>query len=347
VKICAEQLAGAMTSIINHSFQTNTFPCDMKKAEISPIFKKNCPMSKENYRPINILGVFSKLFESIIADQINGFMQNYFNDLLGAYRKGHGCSHVLTFAVDTWKKALDRNQHVAVIFMDLSKAFDSIPHELLVIKLKSYGFSENACLFMKSYLSDRIQRVKSKDTRSSWETTKKGIPQGSCLGPLLFNVFINDMFPHIAKSSVFNYADDNSLSVNHVDIEMANVNLVNDTNIAIEWFERNFLKANPDKFQLLLLSPFNNNDSLPTSISINDSVTLKPSLEVKLLGVNINNKLNFDNHVKVLCKKASQQLKVLYRFKNILGFEEKKLLFNTFIMACFNFCPINSLEFLQ
>jgi hypothetical protein len=311
----------------------------MKKAEVSPIFKKKCPMTKENYRPINIVSVFSKVFEAIIAEQIEQYMQMYFNDLLGAYRKGHGCSQVLTFAFDTWKKALDRNNYVVTLFMDLSRAFDSIPHELLVTKLKAYGFSENACSFMKSYLNGRQQRVKLNGVYSNWARTTKGIPQGSCLGPLLFNVFINDIFPHIMTCNIFNYADDNSLSAANENLDMAIDHLINDTNIAIQWFESNFMKINPEKFQIMFLCPFDNND-IPSEVIINDTCKIKPSSEVQLLGIKIDNKMRFDEHVRLLCKKASTQLKVLYRFKNVLGKTEKELLFNSFIMSSFNFCPV-------
>ena len=340
VKICSAGLSGSMAFIINNSFENNTFPNDMKKAEITPVFKKKCPLQKENYRPINIVGVFSKIFESIIAEQIDEYMSCYFNDMLGAYRKGHGCNHVLTFAVDTWKRALDKSECIATLFMDLSRAFDSIPHDLLIAKLMAYGFSNNACYFMSSYMKDRQQRVKLKHFRSSWLKTKKGIPQGSCLGPLLFNVFINDIFPNIVKCNIFNYADDNSLSISDVNLENAVANLIGDTNIAIQWFEENFMKVNPEKFQLMFIIPENNVKDVPLQIAVNDECILKPNMEVKLLGVTIDCKLNFDPHVKEICKKASRQLKVLFRMKSLLGRSEKKIIFETFIVSCFNFCPI-------
>ena len=340
VKLCFEELSKPFTFIVNSSFGSCTFPHDMKKAEVSPVFKKKCPMTKENYRPINIVSVFSKVFEAIIAEQIEHYMNAHFNDLLGAYRKGHGCSQVLTYAVDIWKRALDRNHYVATLFMDLSRAFDSIPHVLLITKLKAYGFSENACQFMTSYLKGRQQRVKINGTFSDWAGTTKGIPQGSCLGPLLFNVFINDIFSHIKACKIFNYADDNSLSATNEKLDIAIDHLISDTKIAIEWFQNNFMKVNPEKFQIMFISPFDTNLDMPNEITINDTCKIQPSTEVQLLGMNIDNKLNFDNHVRSLCKKASKQLKVLYRFRNVLGKKEKELLFNAFIISCFNFCPI-------
>ena len=178
IKLCANEITMSMTSIVNYAFKTHTFPCDMKISEVSPIYKKKDHMRKENYRPINLITAFSKIFESIIADQINDYMHVLFNKRLGAYRKGHGCSQMLTLAVNNWKWALDNNMYVGALLMDLSKAFDSIPHDLLICKMYAYGFSRNACDFMMSYLSYRRQRVKVKDSRSEWKMINRGIPQG-------------------------------------------------------------------------------------------------------------------------------------------------------------------------
>jgi hypothetical protein len=212
-KLSPESFSIYLSSIINNAFKSNTFPNDMKKSEVSPLYKKKDHMCKENYRPISIISVFSKVMETLIAEQITEHMNTIFDKRLGAYRQGHGCSQVLTYAVDTWKCSLDNDMFVGTLMMDLSKAFDSIPHGLLLAKLKCYGFSNDACSFVASYLLERKQRVKIKDCRSSWLTLKRGIPQGSCLGPLLFNVFVNDLFYVVENADIFNYADDNTLSV--------------------------------------------------------------------------------------------------------------------------------------
>ena len=339
VKMCSLELAQPMTRIVNNAFQSNTFPGDMKKSEIAPIFKKSDHMRKENYRPVNLITVFAKVFESIIADQINNFMTQQISKKLGAYRKGHGCSQVLTLAVNSWKWALDKNEYVGALLMDLSKAFDSIPHDLLLCKMNAYGFSQNSCEFMLSYLFQRMQRVKIKSARSEWKVMKRGIPQGSCLGPLLFNLFLNDVFFSVELCELFNYADDNTLSSSGSDIDQLIQNLLTDTNIIIQWFHQNFMKVNPDKFQLMLMKPQSKNDVLPNEIQI-DGIVIKASKSVRLLGIDIDCDLNFNGHVKKLCTKANRQLKVLYRFKNILGQKEKQILYKTFVMSTFNFCPV-------
>ncbi len=288
---------------------------------------------------VSILVVLSKVFESIIADQLINYFNPIFNVMLCAYRKRYGCEHILIKLIESWKFALYENKFAGTIMMDLSKAFDCIPHGLLIAKLKAYGLSDCACKFMSSYLSGRFQRVKIKDARSEWLPLKKGIPQGSCLGPLLFNIFINDLFCFIEKCELENYADDNSLNAIAHSIELVMEALTHDTKNALKWFDDNFMQANPGKFPFMLLKSVTCHDAVPEFICIND-VTIERQHDVKQLGITIDDKLKFDKHVQNLCKKAAKQLNVLYRFKSILDQKAKEMIYNTFILANFNYCPI-------
>ena len=275
----------------------------------------------------------------LISGQITAHMNAFFNKHLGAYRKGHGCSQVLTYAVDTWKRALDSNKIIGTLMMDLSKAFDAVPHDLLVAKLSAYGFCESSCLFLLSYLKNRKQCVKIRDIKSSWLTLKRGIPQGSCLGPLLFNIFVNDLVLNVSNATLFNYADDNTLSVCDANVDVVVELLRCDTVNTMKWFADNYMQANPDKFQVMFMKTSHSHVALPTEFKIDD-ICISTSDNVKLLGVLIDNNLNFDEHVKALCKKASSQLKVLFRFKSMIGAHEKETMYRTFIMSNFNFCPV-------
>ena len=339
VKMCAKELSIPLTSIVNNALKENAFPHDMKKAEVAPIHKKKDHLCKENYRPINVIIVLAKVIESIIAEQIQDYMSSYFNKLLGAYRKGYGCNQMLMYAIDMWKKSLDNNEVVGTLLMDLSKAFDSVPHDLLLCKLNAYGFSSNACSFIKSYLSHRQQRVKIQSHRSEWKITTRGIPQGSCLGPLLFNIYLNDIFGSVKDTHLFNYADDNTLSTSNVNVSNVVSTLISEAENCVNWFNKNCMQVNAEKFQVMFLKPFRKHIDLPMKLTVNEC-SIDVSNCVKLLGINIDANLNFDKHVNELCRKASRQLSVLTRFKSVFGKKEKMLMYNTFILSCFNFCPV-------
>ncbi len=177
-------------------------------------------MVKDNYRPISILFIFSKIFETIVADQLMQYFKYIFNDMLCVYRKKYGTKHVLIKLIDSWKCALDENKFVGTVLKDLSKAFDCIPHGLLIAKMKAYGLSNHACEYMTRYLSDRYQRVKITNEKISWMPLLKGILQGSSLSPFLFNIFINDLFHFIETCCLINYADDNTLDMISCTIEI-------------------------------------------------------------------------------------------------------------------------------
>ena len=144
--------------------------------------------------------------------------------------------------IEDWKHSLGSGNIVGTIAIDLSKAFDSLPHGLLVAKLFAYGVTLPACKLLCSYLHNRHQRVKIHDAKSDWLSIEKGVPQGSILGPLLFNIFINDIFFTNNDVTIYNYADDNCISYAH-----------NDVKRMLYWFKINSLEANLSKFQSMLL----------------------------------------------------------------------------------------------
>ena len=180
-------------------------------ADICHVYKKLDSLCKDNYRSVNLLIVFSKLFERIKAEQLAIYFENILSTRVSTYRRGYSCQHVILNLTEYWRKALDNNHNVGTIGMGLSKAFDCMPHGLLLAKLFAYGVAPNACLFISTYLKNRMQRVKIMGTSSDWATINRGVLQGSVLGPLLFNIFLNDLFYLPLNSALVNYADDNHL----------------------------------------------------------------------------------------------------------------------------------------
>ena len=230
--------------------------------------------------------------------------------------------------VETCKKTLDNKCFVGAVFMDLSKAFDCLNHELMLAKLNPYGFSKNAIQMVYSYLAGKRQQVKINGSFSSWKEMKLSVPQGSVLGPLLFNIFIDDIFHLLNETEICNYADDTTIYCSHQELREVILKLEKDTTEVSKWFEQNCMKLNEEKCHLLVLGEKETEISIKVGFSV-----IKQSKEEKLLGVVIDKKLNFKQHVKMVCTKASQKLHALVRASTYMPEEKIKIVMRAFIMS--------------
>ena len=200
------------------------------------MYKKLDPPQKENYRPVSLLPHGSKIFERIIHKQITNYVTDKLAHSITGLRKSHGTQDSLVVMLEKWKRPLDKGEYVSALFMDLSKAFDTINHDLLIAKLKAYGFSKEALKLLKSYLKNRKQKVQINNKFSSERDVIAGVPQGSIDGTLLFNLFINDLAFFIDQCTLSNYADDNNLSISGEDKELIKSVLSSDFMIVEDWF---------------------------------------------------------------------------------------------------------------
>ena len=338
IKIAFDILDEPLTKIFNRSISENKFCEEAKTAIIPPIFKKDDRTLKENYRPVSILTTFGKIFEKQLKNMVEPFVELILSVFISAYRKFYSSNNVLMKIIEDWKKHLDDGDFVGTILMDLSKAFDFVPHDLLIAKLHAYGFDMNSLIFFYSYLKRRKQCVKINNFFSDFQVMLSGVPQGSNLGPILFNIFINDLFLWIEDSDLYNFADDNTLSTFAKNIPDLIKTLENDSEKAIRWFDDNGMMANAKKFQGMILNKNGRHDELH-DFKIG-GFTIRSKDRVELLGIEIDFKLNFNNYISKICKKAGGQLNTLCRYNKFIDFDEKKTLFESFIQSNFNFCPL-------
>ena len=189
-----------LTNIINNNLLRNSFSDSAKIASVRPIFKKGERTEIGNYRLVSILNCFSKIYERFLHNQIVSFSNEFLSDFISAYRKEYSTNHVLIRLIENWKTTQDKNLFTGTVLMDLSKAFDCILHDLLIAKLHAYGLSFDAVTFL-----NRKQNVRINNIFSAFQNILSGVPQGSILGPIFFNIFLNDLFLYIKKSDLHNF----------------------------------------------------------------------------------------------------------------------------------------------
>ena len=210
IKSNSDIFTDALHSEFNRSLETSVFPLSIKLANVTPAHKKGNRSEKDNYRPVSILLNLLKVFERCIYNQIVQFFDKILSKHQCSFRKGHSTQFSLIVLLKKWKDSAHQGHVFGNLLTDLSKAFDCLPHNLLIAKLNTYGFDNNAVRFVYDYLTSRKQRTKISDVYSSWKEILSGVPQGSMLRPLLSNIDICNLFFIIKNCDIANYADDNT-----------------------------------------------------------------------------------------------------------------------------------------
>ena len=226
LKEIIENIAHVLCIIFNKSLEQGKFPSTMKLPEVVPLYKGKEHFLETNYRPISLLTTISKVLEKIVYQRIYSFLQNtgqLYNNQYG-FRESHSCEHAIGQVINGIVKGLENRVNSACMLLDLSKAFDTIEHTIMLEKLALYGIHGNALSWFKSYLSGRSLRVKCRTVSSATSQTSEeycvdyGTPQGSCLGPLIFLIFVNDLHLHLHDAECVQFADDTTLLFKHKNI---------------------------------------------------------------------------------------------------------------------------------
>ena len=321
-------------SNLNSFINTSSYPSLLKRADITPVHKKDSKSAKKNYRPVSILSSISKLYERIMFKQMSEYFENsFFSKYQFGCRKGFSAQHCLVSMLEKWKSATDNKKSFGAILTDLSQAFDCLSHDLLIAKLNAYGFSMSTLRFVHSYLKNRMQRTKINSEYSSWEEFMFGVPQRSILGPLLFNIFLCDLFLIMENIDITSYAVDNTPYTTGNSIEEVIQKLENAVKTLFQWFRYNQMKANPDKCHFLCSS------NREVSLTMENKI-IKNSKFEKLLGIKLDSKLNFNSHIHDICHKAGQKLNAISRITPYMGFAKSRLIVNAFFYSQFNYCQL-------
>ena len=210
IKAATNCIDSHLAHIINKDLKENKFSENAKTALVRPIYKKDSSKIK-NSRPVSLLNGFSKIYERFLHDSLSNFTDKELSKFVSPYRKSYSSNHVLLKLIEDWQKSLDEKNIIGAVLMVLSKAFDCIPHDLLVTKRRPYGLSVDTITFIYSYMKRSKQGVKTNDTESLFKILLSGVPQESISGPILFNIFINDLLFFINEAKLANFADDNTI----------------------------------------------------------------------------------------------------------------------------------------
>lgn len=328
VKKIIEYIAEPLTHIINNSLKNGIFPDKLKTALVVPIYKKGDPSSLENYRPISILSAFSKVFEAIMCERLISFFKfcSLLNPNQHGYIKGKSTYTAIFQFTQHILEILENKDIPMGIYLDLSKAYDCLDHDILLVKLEKYGIRGQALSWFKSYLSERPRKVvvkkEEKTEKSDVAVTNIGVPQGSILGPVLFVIYLNDLGNVKEVNNITlmtSYADDTNFIINASNWVL----LQNKTNkcmqIVEDWFYSNKQILNTEKTSLMLFKT-SSTHSASTQSTILNGKNITISQNAKFLGLHIDSNLNWDVHVTKTCEKLTStcySMIVLSKYVNI------------------------------
>ena len=235
--------------------------------------------------------------------------------------------------IEKWQRSVDGGGQAGALLTDHSKAFDCIDHELLIARLYAYGFDKNSLCFINSYLKGQKQRTKIISSYSPFAEILSGVPQGSILGPLLFNIYICDLFIENSDIDIAHYADDNTPYACSSDLDSVIFKLQKNTERIFRRFYNNNLISNAEKNHLIVSTKKN----LEIQVS---NFSIRNEDSIKFLGIHFNNDLNFDYHVNQLCKKASKKLHALARIAKYMDINKRRMLMKAFVSSQFSYCPL-------
>ena len=336
-KLCPSLLK-PLEKIFNKSLNEGVFPELMKLADICPLFKSKLDNDANNYRPISLLMTISKVLEKIVYQRTYCFIEStgqIYNSQYG-FRSQHSCESAVAELTSEIVKGLQNGMYTVALFLDLSKTFDTLEHKVLLDKMYRYGIRGSSLNWFKNYLENRKIRVKcqvassGKLEYSDYQIVNYGTPQGSCLGPLIFLIFTNDLHQHLNHCASILFADDTTLYKTHRNLNYLKWCIQDDMQMLADWFKANKLTLNLEKTICLLFQQSGSCKELEMTV---DTVTIRTSKETKFLGMWLDHHLTWSTHIQKLITKLKCNINLLKHGNRLLIPDCKRLVYFAHIQS--------------
>src|ERR1700761_201822 len=362
IKSCIEALLPPLTTLLNLCLTEGSFPSSFKHALVTPLLKKfNLPHDDlANYRPISNLRFFSKLLERLTANRLlhlNSFPS--VPKFQSAYHKFHSPETALLRIYNDLLLAIENKRVSALIFLDLSAAFDTVDHTILLSRLSlNFGLTSSALSLLNSFLSDRTQSVRIGSLSTSPSPVHTGVPQGSVLGPLLFTLYTTPLSYLLRDSglSYHMYADDTQLYLSFSSVDSSDIlaSLSSILDSVHQWLSSNFLSLNPNKTEYLVIGSAQQRSHITSNLLIFSGCNIEPASCVKNLGVTFDPELSLSKHISTVCQRSYHFIRILRQVRSSLDHNSAVLLANSLVSSNLDYCnalyfdlPQSSLKRLQ
>ena len=338
LKMVSSCIVLPLVYLCNLSLDQGIFPDELKVANIVPLYKADDPFMFNNYRPVSLLSVLSKVFERVMYNRLMEYLDVYkiLVSCQFGFRKLHSSCMALMALMDKLISSLENKEFVIGIFLDFSKAFDNVDHDILLCKLSHYGIRGNALKWIESYLSNRKQFVTYNGVSSVSKAIVCGVPQGSVLGPLLFLIYINDLCAVCKNTTPILFADDTNLFSSGTDLQLLESQINEDLVQISLWLKVNKLSLNIKKTHYMV---FTRSKIRNIQLAINiDDESIDEVRSTKFLGVVIDNKLNWKDHIMHIAGKISRGIGMIIKARDYLNKDGLLALYNAFIYPYITYC---------
>jgi hypothetical protein len=332
LKTAANLIADPISSIFNLSLHCGSIPKSWKSAFVLPLLKSGDPSVLDNYRPISRLSVLAKLLESFINEQLKHFLSDnsILNPTQSGFRQGHSTITAVTSVTNDILHTLDNKKSCAALFIDLSKAFDTVDHHLLLQRLQSIGFSTTVLSWFTNYLSGRTQCVALDNCTSSLLEVKMGVPQGSVLGPILFSIYINNLGRDLKQTKIHLYADDTIMYTSATSVSEAITYLQSAFSVVQKSLVSLKLVLNATKTKSMIFT--RSRSPINITLTTQDGTIIERVSSYKYLGIWLDDKLSLGVHIVSLLKKLRPKLGFFFHMKKCFPhLARKRLVQSTFL----------------